>query len=163
MPKFQFFYDYLCPHCLRGWEIMVGLLQDYPNVEAEYLPIELSPKPMANPYIQAFYIAGELGADMDKFHKTLFQKASIENQNVKSAKVLADILEGIIDKNKLLEIIESGKYASKVGENNDLAYEKDDIWFLPAFRVPGSKEPRLNAQGGVGISREELKEFLDKL
>ena len=164
MPKFQFFYDYLCPHCKTGYEIMMALLPDFPNVEVECIPVELSPRPMANPYIQAFYIAQELGADMDKFQNTLFQKASIENQNVRSIKVLSDILEKIINKEKLLEILESGKYAPKVAENNDLAYEKDDIWFLPAFRVPGKKDaPKLDAKGGVGISREELKEFLEKI
>ena len=163
MAKFLFFYDYLCPHCKRGYEIMMSVLPDYPNAEVEFLPIELSPKPIPNPYIQAFYIAQELGADMDKFHNTLFQKASIENQNVRSSKVLADLLESIVNKEKLLEIIESGKYASKVGENNDLAYEKDNVWFLPAFRVPGAENPRLDAQGGIGITAEDMKEFLSNL
>ena len=165
MAKFQFFYDYLCPHCKKGYEIMMDLISDYPDMEVQYMPIELNPRPMANPYIQSFYIAEELGADMKAFHSTLFQKASIESQNVRSAKVLADILEKIVDREKLLSIIESGKYQPKVGENNDLAYEKDNIWFLPSFRVPGLSpdSPRLDAQGGIGITPQELKDFLDKL
>ena len=165
MPKFQFFYDYQCPHCKKGYEILKSLLPEYSDMEVEWRPIELNPKPIMNPYIQAFYIAQELGADMDKFHSTLFQKASIENQNVRSSKVMGDIIENIMDKEKYLEILESGKYAPKVGENNDLAYEKDNVWFLPAFRVPGLSQdtPRLDAQGGIGITAEELKEFLDKL
>ena len=163
MPKFQFFYDYLCPHCKKGYEIMMDLLGNYPGMEVEYRPIELNPKPIKNPYIQAFYIAEELGADMAKFHNTLFQKASIESQNVRSSKVMADIIEGIMDKEKYLEILNSDKYASKADENNDLAYEKDDVWFLPAFRVPGASTPRLDAEGGIGITPEGFKEFLDKL
>ena len=165
MAKFQFFYDYLCPHCKKGYEIMMDALKDFPDIEPEYMPIELNPKSMPNPYLQAFYIAQELGADMNAFHSTLFQKASIENQNVRSNKVLSDILENIIDKNKLLEIIESGKYAGKIPENNDLAYEKDNVWFLPAFRVPGlsPETPRLDAQGGIGITAEDMVAFLQKL
>ena len=163
MPKFQFFYDYQCPFCKKGYEALMDLLPDYPDAEIEWRPIELNPKPVANPVIQAFYIAQELGADLNVFHSTMFQKASIENQNVRSSKVLGDILEKILDKNKLLEMLESEKYASKKDENNDLAYENDDVWYLPAFRVPGSKEPRLDAKGGEGVTREALKEFLDKL
>ena len=163
MPKFQFFYDYQCPHCKKGYETLTSLLKDYPDMEVEWRPIELNPKPIMNPAIQAFYIASELGADMNTFHSTMFQKASIENQNVRSSKVVADILESIMNREKFLEILDSEKYAAKAGENNDLAYEKDDVWFLPAFRVPGSKEPRLDAKAGVGISQDELKDFLDKI
>ena len=163
MSKFQFFYDYQCPYCKKGYETLMELLQDYPDLEAEFLPIELNPKPIMNPCIRAFYIARELGADMDKFHSAMFQKAAVEMQNVRSSKVVADIIENIMDKEKFLEILNSEKYASKASENNDLAYEKDEVWFLPAFRVPGNQALRLDAKGGVGVSRDELKGFLDEL
>jgi hypothetical protein len=54
--------------------------------------------------------------------------------------------------------MESGKYAAKVKENNDLAYDSEGVWYVPAFRMNGKK---LDAKGGVGVSREELAAFLD--
>jgi hypothetical protein len=61
-----------------------------------------------------------------------------------------------------MKLIESGKYASKPDENNDLAYEKNEVWYVPAFRAPGSKV-KLDAKGGVGVSREEIRVFLEKV
>ena len=171
--KFQIFYDYECPYCKKGYETLLGLLPDYPGSEIDWKPVESHPRPEEDhrPHtdlcIQAFYIAEELGADMAAFHRALFQAVSIERKNVEKGEVIAEILKGIVDGGKFLEILKSGKYASKVDENNDLAYEKNEVWFVPAFRVPEGnngtgRTPRLDAQGGIGVSREELKAFLDK-
>ena len=168
--KFQIFYDYECPYCKKGYETLLGLLPEYPGADIEWMPVESHPRPEEGhrPHtdlcIQAFYIAGELGADMAAFHKAMFQAVSIERKNVEKGEVIAEILKGIVDGGKFLEILKSGKYASKVDENNDLAYEKNEVWFVPAFRAPGGGKgtPRLDAKGGVGVSREELKEFLDR-
>ena len=45
MPKFQFFYDYECPFCKKGWEAMTDLLPDYPGMEIEWRPVEAHPRP----------------------------------------------------------------------------------------------------------------------
>ena len=168
--KFQIFYDYECPYCKKGYETLLGLLPDYPEAEIDWKPVESHPRPEEGhrPHtdlcIQAFYIAEELGADMAAFHKALFQAVSIERKNVEKGEVIAKILKGIVDEEKFLEILKSGKYAPKVNENNDLAYEKNDVWFVPAFRIPdsGKSAPRLDAKGGIGVSKEELKAFLDR-
>ena len=172
--KFQVFYDYECPYCKKGYGTLMELLPEYPGVEIDWRPIEAHPRPEEGhrPHtdlcIQAFYAAEELGVDMDAFQRAMFQAASIERRNVEKGTVIAEVLKGIVDGGKLLEILKSGKYASRVDENNDLAYEKNEVWFVPAFRVLGGvaihggrSAPRLDAQGGVGVSRKELKEFLD--
>jgi hypothetical protein len=51
----------------------------------------------------------------------------------------------------------SGKYAKQVDENNELAYEKSGVWYLPAFRM---NDKRLDSQGGMGITTKELQKFL---
>jgi len=165
MAVFQFFFDYECPFCKRGYEDLMDLLPAFPGAEIEYRPIEAHPRPETygihtDLCVQAFYIAGELGAAMDAFSRALFQAVVVEGRNVEKAEVLADVVEGIVEKDKLLELLKNGKYASKVNENNSLAYDKNGVWFLPAFRVPGSKTPRLDAKGGVGVSREEIRGFL---
>ena len=165
--KFQIFYDYECPYCKKGYETLMDLLPGYPEAEIEWRPIESHPRPEEGhrPHtdlcIQAFYIAEELGADMAAFHKALFQAVSIERRDVEKDEVLAEVLKGIVDGEKFLEILRSEKYAARVDENNYLAYEKNEVWFVPAFRAPGGAA-RLDAEGGVGVSREGLKAFLDK-
>ena len=167
MPAFQFFFDYECPFCKRGYEDLMGLLPYFPGTEIEYRPIEAHPRPETygihtDLCIQAYYIAVELGADMDVFSRALFKAVVVEGRNVEKAEVLADVVKSIVDKDKLLDLIKSGKYVSKVDENNSLAYDKNGVWYVPAFRVPGSNTPRLDAKGGVGVSREEIRGFLEK-
>ena len=171
MNNLRVFVDYECPYCKYGYEDLMAVLPDYPGLEIEWRPVEAHPRPEdSHPHtdlcIQAYYIALELGADMDAFHRALYQGVAIEKRNVEKSEVLAEILQGIVDSNKFLEILASKKYSHKVDENNDLAYEKSGVWYVPAFRVPDDSiknAPRLDAKGGVGVNREEIREFLDKV
>ncbi|MDR3337660.1 MAG: DsbA family protein [Treponema sp.] len=162
MAKLQIFYDYECPYCKKGYEYFIELIKDHPDIEIEWRPVESHPRPENHPphtdlSCQSYYIAGELGADMTAYHAAMFQAVAIERQNVEKPEVLAKILKGIVDSDKFLAILNSGKYAKQVDENNDLAYEKNGVWFVPAFRMDGKK---LDAQGGMGVNREELRAFL---
>jgi predicted DsbA family dithiol-disulfide isomerase len=165
MAKFQIFYDYECPYCKKGYEALLELLPNYPGMEIEWKPVESHPRPEDHPphtdlCLQSYYIAEELKADMLAFHAVMFQAVAIERQDVEKPEVLANIVQGILDKNKFLEILKSRRYASKADENNDLAYEKEGVWYVPAFRAGTLK---LDAKGGIGVSREEVKTFLDNL
>jgi predicted DsbA family dithiol-disulfide isomerase len=162
MAKMQVFYDYECPYCKKGYEYLLEHIDNYPDIEIEWRPIESHPLPEDHPphtnlACQSFYIAKELGADMAAFHKAMYHAVAIERQNVEKPDVLCGILKDIVDTKKFREILDSGKYASQIDENNDLAYEKSGVWFVPAFRMNGKK---LDAKGGIGITSEELKHFL---
>ena len=168
MAKFQFFYDYECPFCKKGYEDLMGLLPAYPEIKIEWRPIEAHPRPESTHLhtdlcIQAFYAAEELGADLNAFHKAMFQAVAVEWQNVEKAEVIAEITRGIVDGGKFLQLLKSGRFSVRVDENNALAYEKNDVWYLPAFRLPGNDTIRLDAKGGIGVSREGIKGFLEDL
>jgi predicted DsbA family dithiol-disulfide isomerase len=163
MSKLQIFYDYECPFCMRGYEDLTALIGGHPEIELEWRPIESHPRPENHPphtdlCVQAFYAAQELNADLPRFHAAMFQAAAKERRNVEQLDVLAGIVKDVLDPAKFRAIIESGKYAGKVSENNDLAYEREGVWFVPAFRINGKK---LDAKGGVGVTKEELKAFLE--
>jgi predicted DsbA family dithiol-disulfide isomerase len=162
MKKLQIFYDYECPFCKRGYEYLTEFIGDHPEIEIEWRPIESHPRPEDHPphtdlACQSYYIAKELGADMPKFHAAMFQAVAGERQNVESPEVLCSILKDLLDTAKFKAILESGKYAKQVDENNDLAYEKNGVWFVPAFRMDGKK---LDAEGGAGVKKEDLRKFL---
>ena len=168
MTKLQIFYDYECPFCKRGYEDLVELLPAFPELEIEWRPIEAHPRPEnfgihTDLCIRSFYIAQELGSDMSAFHKAMFHAVVTDGKNVEKDEVIANVVKGIVDSAKLLELLKSGKYIENVNENNDLAYEKNKVWYLPAFRIPGKNTPRLDAKGGIGVSREEIREFLESL
>ena len=162
MRKMQVFFDYECPFCKKGYEYLLEQIASYHNIEIEWRPIESHPLPEDHPphtYLacEAYYIAEELGADMTAFHAAMYQAIAIERQNVEKPEVLCEILKDIVDPDKFRTILDSGKYAPKVDENNKLAYEKNGVWFVPAFRM---NKKKLDAKGGVGISPRELQEFL---
>jgi len=162
MATMQFFYDYECPYCKKGYEYLMGQIGDHPDVEIEYLPIESHPLPEDHPphthlACQSYYAAKELGADMPTYHAAMFQAVSIERQNVEDTEVLCNIVKNIVDVEKFRAILNSGKYAAQIDENNDLAYEKSGVWYVPAFRMDSKK---LDAKGGIGIRPEELRSFL---
>jgi predicted DsbA family dithiol-disulfide isomerase len=162
MPVMRFFYDYECPYCKKGYEYLMGQIKDYPDIEIEWRPIESHPLPEDHPphtYLacQSYYAAKELDAPMGAFHALMYQAVSIERRNVEDPDVICNIVKDIVDTAKFKEILVSGKYAAQIDENNDLAYEKSGVWYVPAFRMDGKK---LDAKGGIGIRPEELKSFL---
>ncbi|MCL2479786.1 MAG: DsbA family protein [Treponema sp.] len=162
MNKVQFFYAYECPFCKKGFDTLAELLPHFPETEIEWKPVELNPGPAgeaADPRIQGCYAAEELGADMIKFHDLLFRAIFNERRNTDDPEVLGSIAGKLADRAKFMELLKSGKYASKAAENNDLAYEHEGIWYVPAFRAGKLK---LDSEGGVGVSKEDLKAFLEK-
>jgi predicted DsbA family dithiol-disulfide isomerase len=165
MAKFQIYYDYECPFCKRGYEDLCALLPAYSGLEIEWIPVESHPRPENHPphtdlCVQAYYIAEELGADMPQFHAAMYQGVAAERKNVEDPAVLTGIVAGLVDAGKFRAVLDSGKYANRPGENNDRAYEHEGVWFVPAFRAGSVK---LDAKGGVGVSRDELKAFLDSI
>jgi predicted DsbA family dithiol-disulfide isomerase len=158
----RIFYDYECPFCKRGYEDLSALIGNYPDIEIEWRPIESHPRPEDHsPHtdlcVQAFYAALELNVDLPRFHAAMFQAVAVERRDVERLEVLTGIVKDLADPVKFRSLIESGKYAGKVAENNDLAYEQEGVWYVPAFRMNGKK---LDAKGGVGVTREELAAFL---
>jgi len=171
MAKFRIFFDYECPFCKKAYEELMDLLPAYSAMEIEWRPIEAHPRPEdAWPHtdlcIEAYYIAAELGADIDAFHRAMFRAIVIDRQDVERGEVLAEILKGIVNSGKFIELLKSGKYSSRVSENNNMAYEENDVWYVPAFRYAGKDSKtalRLDARGGMGVSRKEIKSFLDRI
>ena len=159
MKKLQFFYDYECPFCKTGYEYFMDEIKNHPDIEIEWMPIELNPSDSPSQTSlagQSYYAAVELGADINAFHKLMYQATAVDRKDTENADVICKILEALVDAKKLRAILESGKYAKQIAENNFLAYEKSGVWFVPAIRMDGKK---LDAVGGQGISPEQLRKF----
>jgi predicted DsbA family dithiol-disulfide isomerase len=162
MAKMQIFYDYECPFCKRGYEYLLECMGDYAGIDIEWLPVEAHPRPENHPphtdlCVQSYYAAEELGLDMPAFHKRMYQAVSVERRDVEKIEVLVDIVGDLADAAAFRGILESNKYAGRVLENNDLAYERSGVWAVPAFRIGDRK---LDAVEGVGITKEQLRTFL---
>jgi predicted DsbA family dithiol-disulfide isomerase len=163
MAVLEFFYDYECPFCKKGYEYYREYIKSHPDIDVEWRPVEAHPRPEDHsPHTdlscQSYYIAEELGADMDRFHHALFEAVAIERRNVEDPEVLTGIVKDLVDPVRFRAILDSDKYRAQIEENNRLAYEKNSVWFLPALRMKGKK---LDALAGAGVSREEIRDFLN--
>jgi predicted DsbA family dithiol-disulfide isomerase len=164
MVKLQIFYDYGCPYCKRGYEYLSSYIGDHSEIEIEWRPVEAHPRPEHHPphtdlSCQSYYTARELDADMNIFHAAMFQAVVVERRDVEKVEVLVDIVKNIVDPAKFKAILESGKYVKQVEYNNDLAYEHEGVWAVPAFRMNGKK---LDAVEGIGVTKEQVKAFLEQ-
>lgn len=164
MRTLEVFFDYECPYCKRGYEDLKELLKEHDDIEVVWRVCEAHPRPEDHPphtdlALQGYFFAKEHGADIIAYHDRLFDAVHVDQIDVESAEVLADYTSHLVDRDAYLKALTDGTYKQIQEEHNDYAYEENEVWFLPAFRMDGKK---LDAEGGVGVSREALAAFLKK-
>ena len=162
MRRLEFFFDYECPFCKRGHEYLMEALKKHPGIEVIWKPCEAHPRPEDHPNhtdlcIQGYYQVAETGGDVLTYHERLYDAIHKDRINIEDLDTLAAYVADITDDGYKAAIKEN-KYADKLAEGNNYAYEKNEVWFLPAFRMDGKK---LDAAGGVGVTREQVEEFLE--
>lgn len=156
----EVFYDYTCPFCLKGHELLKELIPDYPDIEIAWKPCELSPRrggSQSSLPIRGFYFAREKGADLWTYNDTVYTAEHISGIDITNAKELAEAVSGILDKGEFLEALKNGAYMEELYAGNDEAYEKNGVWAVPAFRMGGR---RLDSVLGLGVSKKKLAAFL---
>ena len=162
MRKMEMFFDYACPYCLTGHEYLVELLPKFSDIEVVWRPCEAHPRPeeydrYSDLCVQGLFYAVEKNVDIMDFHMRMYRAACRDGVDIENAKALSEAFRGLLDPEDMAKALESGKYEKAVLEANDYTYEINDVWFVPAFRMEGKK---LNAEGGVGISKSQLEEFM---
>lgn len=163
MRELEVFFDYECPYCKRGYEDLMDLLKHYADITVIWRPVEAHPRPEDHPphtdlALQGLFYVQESGDNVLKYHDRMYAAVHVDEIDVEDANALADYAGDLVDKDAYLDALREGKYARVQSEGNDYAYEENDVWFLPAFRMEGKK---LDAEGGVGVTREALAVFLE--
>ncbi len=162
MRHLEFFFDYECPYCKRGYEDLLLLLKEHEDIKVTWRPCESHPRPEDHPphtdlALQGLFFAMDHGIDLPAYHERLFAALHVDRIDVEDAAVLADYVRDLVDRDSFHTALVDGTYKQVQEDGNDYAYEENDVWFLPAFRMDGKK---LDAQGGIGVSKEEIADFL---
>ena len=162
MRKMEMFFDYACPFCLTGHEYLVELLPQFPDIEVVWRPCEAHPRPeeyerYSDLCVMGLFYALELNVDIMDFHIRMYYAACKDGIDIENPEALSEAFRGLLDPVDMAKALKSGKYAKAVLDANDYAYEVNDVWFVPAFRMNGKK---LNAEGGIGITKAQLAKFL---
>jgi len=149
-------------------EYLSELLPKYPNVEILWKPVEAHPRneePDHRPYVdlivQACLYIQETGGDEYAFTQRIFKAHFEEDLNVEDVSVLVKCAaeSGVEDITAFETALISAKYKKAMLDANDYAYEQKGVWAVPTF-VCG--DIRLDAIGGIGITKHQLNRFLKK-
>lgn len=166
MKILHFFFDYECPYCYATYKDVLDVIEDYPELEINWSLCEAHPRPEEHPphtdlAIQGYFFAKDLGIQPQIYHSRMFEAVHDDKIDVEDPAALADYVKDLIDPDRFLEVLEHKIYLTPQETANVTAYEENDVWFVPAFRV--DHMGKLDAQGGVGVSREDLIEYLDEI
>ncbi|MDR2751499.1 MAG: hypothetical protein LBC41_12635 [Clostridiales bacterium] len=163
MRKMTIFYDYACPYCLRAHQSLVDQISGFPDIEIDWKPCEAHPEPEPGPHsgwcIQGLAFAQKHGVDVWKYHEKAYAACLKDRINYNSLETVAEYFSDILDKDAFIKEVGSGKHKAVQTGNNDLAYEENGVWAVPAYRMNGKK---LDAKEGIGVSPADLKDFLAK-
>lgn len=162
MKELKVFFDYECPYCKRGHEFLLAALQTHSDLSVSWHPCEAHPRPEEHPphtdlCIQGYYFVREQGGDLMAYHQRLYDAVHTDKIDVEDPAVLADYVKDLVDPAAYLAALKAGTYKAVQEEGNRFAYEENQVWFLPAFRMDGKK---LDAAGGVGVTKAQLEAFL---
>lgn len=162
MRELEVFFDYACPYCYRGHYILKALLKEINDIKVIWRPIEAHPRPESygkhsDLAIAAYKHASDNGVDTDLFHEKMYDAFHKDGVNVEDANELSEYMDGVVDIMGLKKSLLTGENIPFVNESNDYAYDKSDVWVVPAYRMEGRK---LDVKEDVGVKKEDLREFL---
>lgn len=163
MPKMEVFFDYSCPFCLRGHSYLAELAPLHPEIEIIWQPCEAHPRPERGPHsdlmMQGMFYLLEIGGDIWKYHDIMYKAAlnSRGSVDIEDIGMLASLIGDITDSIDFRHALISGKYAEIQQASNHHAYDESGVWAVPSFRMNGKK---LDSAEGIGITREQLEEFM---
>ena len=165
MTPLYFYYDYACPFCKKGYELLQEVMPSYPEFELVYVPCEANPRPSAwgnhsDLLAAGYYIAQKQGIDINAYHTLMFKAALVDRVNIEDAQVLKGVVAGLVDEDTFVRELEEGTYADQVKQNNHETWGVHHFQAVPSMRIG---DRYLHAVPGYGIDRELLEGFLGKL
>ena len=162
MRALEVYFDYACPYCYKGHEYLIELLPLHPDIEVVWRPCEAHPRPErygmhSDLCIQGLFYALEQGVDVWDYHDRMYNAAVKDRVNIEDQDVVAGRVHGLLDPGAFLRALESGKYETALSDANAYAYDRSEVWVVPAYRMGGKK---LDSIEDVGVTKGQLAEFL---
>jgi len=160
--KLQFFFDYACPYCYKGYQDLLNLLAITPDLEIEWIPCEAHPRPethgLHSDYCaRGMYQAAAQGADLIKYHDIMYQACILDHVNIEDLEVIADLVRDLIDRDAFYEALQNGMYQDKLDANNHKTWNTEGFPAVPSLKA---EERTLPAVPGIGLTLDQMKRFL---
>jgi len=150
---------------MRGHEYLCELLPEFPEITVKWQPCEAHPRPEegwglhSDIILRGVFYALENKLDIYAYHDLMYKAPKDNSVDIENIASVAEYIEHLTDPEAFCKALEDGAYMEELQVANYHAFGESDVWFIPAFRMNGEK---LDSKGGVGITKKELKEFLEK-
>ena len=77
MRELEVFFDYECPYCKAGHELLLRLLENHPDISVIWRPCEAHPRPENHPphtdlCLQGLFYVTENGGDVMAYHRRMY-------------------------------------------------------------------------------------------
>ena len=159
----EFFYDYECPFCKHGYELLLEQLPLHPGISVVWRPCEGHPRPEDwHPHtdlaIQGFYFAHVNDIDLIAYNHRLFEAVHVDKIDIETPETLAAYVADLVDPVAYLKSLQDGTFKDVQEQGDAYADHEQAVWFLPALRMNGK---HLDAVGGVGVSEDAVRTFLN--
>ncbi|MDR3149234.1 MAG: DsbA family protein [Oscillospiraceae bacterium] len=170
MTKIEFFIDYTCPYCEKGFALYEQLRAKFPQADSltELIPIEAHPRdeePYHRPYadltaIGALYLKDQ-GLNIDGYSRSLFAAIHKDKRDPEDIAALAECaLASGADAAAFEAALTNGEFAHLLRGANGRAYNDCSVWAVPTL-VCG--DVRLDSTEGAGITFSQLEAFLQNV
>lgn len=161
--ELKVFFDYACPYCYQAHKHLIELMPGYPDIDIAWHPCESHPRPdryglHSDLCIQGYFFAVEKGIDLWAYHDRMYRAALKEHVDIENIDALSDIVSDLVDADAFRLVLRQGIYRRALAEANEFAFERSGVWVVPAYRLEGRK---VDAVEDVGVSKEQLRRFLD--
>ncbi len=163
-------FDYACPFCYRIHDYLEEQHRIYPDLQFKAVPCEAHPRPelygkYSDLCVMGMYFCEEHGIDLLTYHQAIYKAIYIYQINYENAKELVGGIKSILKGDEALaqefvEALTEGRYKEQVLSNNRYAWVDLDLPAVPSLLMEGKL---LKAVPGYGITRKQIKSFLDSV
>lgn len=164
--KMEVFFDYSCPYCYRGHNNLLELMAQYPALEVAWMPCEAHPRPEhQDPHsdvaIQGMWLVEELGGDLLRYHKAVYEAMFETHENIADPDVLAACASASgVDTDAFRKALAENRYAERVLEANRYAWGERGWQAVPSYYADGRS---IGSNNGILVPKEELERFIKEL
>jgi predicted DsbA family dithiol-disulfide isomerase len=159
--KLEVFFDYGCPYCLKGHEILISLLPEFPELEPEWRPCEAHPRPErygrhSDLLAMGMLFARDNGADLAAYHQRMYRSAILDRREIEDAETVAALAEGLLDTAALRAALAAGTYQAELTENNREAWAVHGFAAVPSLVLDGKE---LRSVENIGLNEAMMRDF----
>ena len=149
---------------MSGHEYLCELLPEFPEITVKWQPCEAHPRPEegwgphSDIILRGVFYFLEHEQDIYAYHDLMYKAPKDDSVDIEDIAAVAEYTKHLTDPEAFRKALEEGAYVEELRVANHHAFGESGVWFIPAFRMNGEK---LDSKGGIGVTKEELKVFLE--